>query len=46
LVPTVVLSIPWTWLAAVVATVYGSMALVSLVAARSLHAQRQATDYS
>jgi hypothetical protein len=36
LVPDVVLSVPWTSLAAVVATVYASMALVTVFAARSL----------
>jgi hypothetical protein len=38
LVPDVILSIPWTWLVVVIGTVYGSMVLVTLVAARSLRA--------
>jgi hypothetical protein len=38
LVPDVILSIPWTWLVAVIGAVYGSMVLVTLVAARSLRA--------
>lgn len=44
LVPDVVLRIPWTWLGAVIATVYGSMLLVTLVAARSLRADARPGD--
>ena len=39
-VPDVVLSIPWTSLVVVIATVHGSMAVVTVVAARSLRAAR------